>query len=82
MPGSRLPLDWNGIITRTVLLVVVVLVCVQVEQDGRFWCEGDQKYVEQAQQRYMMTVRVADMTGETYATMFNDQVRHAAGQRT
>lgn len=64
------------------LLVVVVLVCVQVEQDGRFWCEGDQKYVEQAQQRYMMTVRVADMTGETYATMFNDQVRHAAGQRT
>jgi replication factor A1 len=54
---------------------------VQVEQDGRYWCEGDGKYVEAPEHRYMITVRLADPTGETYSTVFNEQVGHT-GQDT
>jgi hypothetical protein len=50
--------------------------CVmQVEQDGRWWCEGDGCYVDTPEHRYMMTIRLADLTGEAYVTVFNEQVR-------
>jgi hypothetical protein len=48
---------------------------MQVEQDGRWWCEGDGCYVDTPEHRYMMTIRLADLTGEAYVTVFNEQVR-------
>lgn len=51
---------------------------MQVEQDGRWWCEGDGCYVDTPEHRYMMTIRLADLTGEAYVTVFNEQVRTGA----
>lgn len=42
-------------------------------REGRFWCEAESRYVDAAQNRYVLTVRVADATRETYVNMFNDQ---------
>lgn len=59
-------------------LVCAALRCpvlVQEERDGRYWCEADARYVDAAQNRYVLNARVADATGETYVSVFNDQVR-------
>uniref|UniRef100_A0A383VJ14 Replication protein A subunit n=1 Tax=Tetradesmus obliquus TaxID=3088 RepID=A0A383VJ14_TETOB len=42
-------------------------------REGRFWCEAESRYVDAAQNRYVLTARVADATRETYVNMFNDQ---------
>lgn len=47
---------------------------VQVEQDGRWWCEGDGCFVDTPEHRYVMTIRLADLTGEAYVMLFNEQV--------
>lgn len=44
-------------------------------RDGRYWCEAESRYVDVAQNRYVLTARVADATKECYVNMFNDQVR-------
>lgn len=79
---------WSGLATnnkRPLLEVPMtwptqcLLLCLQVKQDdGRLFCAGDDKFVEQATNRYMATVRVADLTGQVYPTVFNDQVGMAA----
>ncbi|WIA41863.1 hypothetical protein OEZ86_009188 [Tetradesmus obliquus] len=42
-------------------------------REGRFWCEAESRYVDAAQNRYVLTARVADATRETYVNIFNDQ---------
>ncbi|KAF8058336.1 RPA1B [Scenedesmus sp. PABB004] len=42
-------------------------------RDGRYWCEGDARYVDAAQHRYVLQAKVADATREMYVSMFNDQ---------
>lgn len=46
-----------------------------VEQEGRYWSEADAKYVDRAVNRYILNVRVMDCTGDSYVTLFNEQVR-------
>lgn len=53
---------------------------MQEERDGRWWCEGDGCYVDEPVHRYMMTVKLMDPTGEAYATVFNEQVRHSSSR--
>jgi hypothetical protein len=48
---------------------------VQEERDGRYWCEGEGRFVDAAERRYVLSVRVADASQEVWANMFNDQVR-------
>jgi hypothetical protein len=44
-----------------------------VAQDGKYWSEAEQKYVEVAQHRYSLQVQVMDGSRSAYVTMF-DQV--------
>lgn len=55
---------------------------MQVPQDGRYWCEQDGCYVDVPEHRYMMSVMLADATGQAYVTVFNEQVRGAGAHHT
>lgn len=56
------------------MCLITSLTRQQVPQDGRYWCEGDGCFIDVPEQRYMMTAKVADASGEVYVTVFNEQV--------
>lgn len=43
-------------------------------RDGRYWCEAEGRFIDVAQNRYVLTARVADATKECYVNIFNEQV--------
>eukprot|EP00775_Hariotina_reticulata_P004646 gene4646-4898_t len=50
------------------------------ERDGRYWCEGEGRFVDAAERRYVLSVRVADASQEVWVNMFNDQGQQLLGQ--
>ena len=40
----------------------------------RFFSEFDGKYLDHAEHRYVLNIKAADFTGETYLNLFNEQV--------
>lgn len=76
----RVPFLFTHIFTLTLYtLHTHTYLHTQVPQDGRYWCEGDGCFVDTPEQRYMMSVRVADATGELYTSMFNKEVSNKQG---
>lgn len=47
-------------------------------QNGGYYCEFDGKTYERMERRYVLLVKAADATGETYLNMFNEQVRQTS----
>lgn len=45
-----------------------------VEQNGRYYCEFDQKYYDRAVHRYVLLMKVSDKSGECWMNVFNEQV--------
>ena len=50
--------------------------------DGRLWCEGDGKFVEAAENRYIFLARVEDESGEAYLNVFNSDGARLLGGKT
>lgn len=50
-------------------------------RDGRYWCEAESRFVDVAENRYVLTARIADATQECYVNMFNEQVRGSSDSR-
>ncbi|KAM1789278.1 hypothetical protein ACFX11_039449 [Malus domestica] len=44
-----------------------------------YWCEGCQKNDEECSLRYILVVRVTDVSGETYLSLFNDEAERVLG---
>ena len=52
------------------------------QADGRLWCEGDGKFVEAAEHRYIFLARVEDESGEAYLNVFNNDGARLLGGKT
>ena len=50
--------------------------CAQVIPQGDgYWCEQDSKSYDAMERRYVLRLKAADFTGETFLALFNDQAR-------
>lgn len=45
------------------------------EQGGAYFCEYDGKTSQTMRRRYVLSAKVMDFTGESWVSIFNDQVR-------
>lgn len=52
------------------------------QADGRLWCEGDGKFAEAAEHRYIFLARVEDDSGEAYLNVFNNDGARLLGGKT
>ena len=46
-----------------------------IQQGDGYWCEQDSKSYDTMERRYVLRLKAADFTGETFLAVFNDQVR-------
>jgi replication factor A1 len=52
------------------------------QPDGKLWCEGDGKFVDACEHRYIFLARVEDESGEAYLNVFNSDGGRLLGGKT
>lgn len=71
----RFSWDWQRLVSLTPAHAVLAPTPQVVDQGGgRFWSEADSKVVEKPEHRYLLSVRLADHTGETNVQLFGKEV--------